>query len=280
MIHILDLLRIKDWVKNILVLFPLLFSENLNNPIYYFPLLITFLVFCFISSIIYILNDLRDIELDKLHPLKKDSKPLASGKISVINAFLMLVILLIISIMLITFNTKIINHIILYIAISLSYVFFLKKIPYLELFIISFGYLIRIDIGSVSININSSYFILLTTFFISFFFITSKRLSELNHKFDFKKLTTRDTLKLYSFKILDFFSLTSIILSFFCLTYFAIYKNIYFSPLILGFIIFIIRYRKFSLTTIKAEFPVNLIVKDKLLIFISLFTISYLIFIF
>ena len=74
--NILQLLRIKDWFKNLIIFFPIIFSVKfleLNN---YFDLIITFIIFSITSSIVYILNDIIDLNNDKKHPIKK-SRPLA-----------------------------------------------------------------------------------------------------------------------------------------------------------------------------------------------------------
>ena len=75
----LKLIRIKHWIKNILIFIPLLCSGliNYNNVI---DCIIGFFAFSFASSFIYIINDIKDIEKDKLHPTKKN-RPLASGKV-------------------------------------------------------------------------------------------------------------------------------------------------------------------------------------------------------
>ena len=70
--EILKLLRIKDWLKNILIFIPLIFSGHLINFNYYYDLIYSFLVFCLISSSIYVLNDIIDVKSDKNNPLKKN----------------------------------------------------------------------------------------------------------------------------------------------------------------------------------------------------------------
>ena len=83
----LKLIRIKDWLKNIIIFFPLIFSGYLFDLSNYSNLVIGFISFSIVSSIVYILNDILDIERDKVHPTKKYTKPLASGRISIPMSF-------------------------------------------------------------------------------------------------------------------------------------------------------------------------------------------------
>ena len=73
----LKLLRIKDWLKNVIIFLPLIFSGNLKYEYFYFDLIIAFFLFSLTSSFIYIINDIVDVEDDKKHPLKINKKPLA-----------------------------------------------------------------------------------------------------------------------------------------------------------------------------------------------------------
>ena len=78
----LKLIRAKHWLKNGLVFLPLFFSANLLNKELLFPCILSFLTFSFTASIVYIINDINDLEKDKNHPIKKN-RPLASGAISI-----------------------------------------------------------------------------------------------------------------------------------------------------------------------------------------------------
>ena len=85
-LHILNLIRVKDWLKNLLIFIPLIFSDNLLSNEYYLDLFFTFLLFSLVCSVIYILNDINDIKADKLHPIKKNIKPLVNGQLSIFFA--------------------------------------------------------------------------------------------------------------------------------------------------------------------------------------------------
>jgi decaprenyl-phosphate phosphoribosyltransferase len=88
----IKLLRPHQYIKNLLVFFPLFFALKINNAALLKQSLIAFAAFCFAASTIYIVNDIRDIEKDRAHPEKKN-RPLASGKVSVKSAIIISVIL-------------------------------------------------------------------------------------------------------------------------------------------------------------------------------------------
>ena len=105
MTHYLKLMRVNQWVKNLFVFLPLFFSGNLFNIDLLIESFYGFLIFSFVASSIYIINDYVDIEKDKKHPEKKN-RPLASGKISKQNAFILFLVLLVLTCFLLwTFGT-------------------------------------------------------------------------------------------------------------------------------------------------------------------------------
>ena len=93
-LNILILIRIKDWLKNTILFIPLIFSENLINSDHYFNLMLSFFIFSIATSIIYIINDITDLESDKKHLIKMKIKPLANGTISVFFAIRILLFLI------------------------------------------------------------------------------------------------------------------------------------------------------------------------------------------
>ncbi|SVC62367.1 uncharacterized protein METZ01_LOCUS315221, partial [marine metagenome] len=77
--YIIISMRPKDWLKNIFIFAPLLFSKNLGNSQLVLNSILAFILFCIVASCIYIINDISDYEKDKFHPIKKN-RPLPSGK--------------------------------------------------------------------------------------------------------------------------------------------------------------------------------------------------------
>ena len=94
---IIKLIRPNQWIKNFFVLGPLIFSNSFMNRSILVTNLSTVLAFCFISSTVYILNDIVDREKDKNHP-KKCNRPIASGSISVEKGIFIGIFLITISI--------------------------------------------------------------------------------------------------------------------------------------------------------------------------------------
>ena len=90
------LLRIRHYIKNLLVFLPMFFGGNIFNTEKLISAGMGFVCFCFVSSGIYILNDYRDREKDRLHPKKKE-RPIASGRIKPVNALVTMVVCLIIA---------------------------------------------------------------------------------------------------------------------------------------------------------------------------------------
>ena len=90
----LKLMRVKHYLKNFLIFLPLVFSGNLFNCNYLFKSFIGFVIFSLTCSIIYVINDIRDVDKDKKHD-KKKNRPIASGRVSIRNALLLAFIVLI-----------------------------------------------------------------------------------------------------------------------------------------------------------------------------------------
>ncbi len=173
------LFRLHQWIKNIFIFVPLVFSKNLFNYDLLFIVTAGFFEFCFASSVVYVINDIIDIESDREHPVKR-SRPLASGKISKKAALNSAIILsVIILIFLPFFNFAFDALLIIYILLNVFYSFRLKNIVIIDIFSIAAGFMIRIISGAVVINVEISSWLILTTMFISLFLGVMKRRSEL-----------------------------------------------------------------------------------------------------
>lgn len=177
--NILRLIRIKQWIKNFFLFAPLVFSYHLFDTAYIAISFKAFIAFCFLSSVVYILNDIADLEQDKNHPIKKN-RPLPSGKITVSNA-LIISFIFFIGMVVIAYdlNVKFKFALAAYFIINLFYSFKLKQIVLLDIFFIAFGFMIRIIAGGWAINVYISSWLILTTLFLSLFLAVTKRRSEL-----------------------------------------------------------------------------------------------------
>lgn len=175
----IKLLRISHWVKNLFVFAPLVFSKNLSDPDTFLQVLLAAITFSIASSIVYIVNDIADIENDRAHPVKK-SRPIASGAISVRSAIITAaVLLLILVILLSTFNREFIYIVTGYTLLNFLYTFKLKKIVIVDVMSIATGFMLRIIGGAIVIEVYISSWLILTTLFLSLFLAIMKRKSEI-----------------------------------------------------------------------------------------------------
>mgnify|MGYP000971272254 CR=1 FL=1 len=176
--NMLRLIRPKQWVKNIFVLVPLIFSKTFTDPLCILKAFGAFLCFLAASSSIYILNDIIDIEKDKLHETKR-FRPLASGEVSKGKAAVLMVVLLIVGLVIaLLINPNLVICILAYITLNILYSLFLKKIVILDIMIISFGFALRVIAGAVAIKVYISSWVLLCTFFIALCLGAGKRKTE------------------------------------------------------------------------------------------------------
>lgn len=189
MLHVLHLLRIKHWVKNILIFFTAFFGGELLEVSNLQMLAFVFLYFSFTASLVYIINDLKDVAKDKLHPEKKH-RPLASGKISKTQAYLLIVVIAVVLGIASWYVPVYVFYITLtYFILNILYTFGLKHVAILELFIISLGFVFRILIGGFAVSVVPSKWIIMLTFFMALYVIITKRRGELLH------VTNRETRK-------------------------------------------------------------------------------------
>lgn len=196
------LLRPKQWIKNGFVVAPLFFSGNFisSDAIICF---VSFLSFVLLSSSVYILNDLTDIEADKLHK-KKKIRPLASGAVSKFEAVIILLLLLCCIIALsISFNYSTTANLLLflYALINLGYSFGLKHIPILELLMVASGFVIRLMFGASTLAISLSPWIIMCTGLLSLMLAVGKRRGDLVQSND--QNLKRHSLKGYNLTYLD-----------------------------------------------------------------------------
>ena len=203
LLNYLKLTRVPQWIKNFFVFVPLLFSLHLFDSNYFLTTLEAFITFCLASSLIYVINDLIDIEADRAHPIKRD-RPLAAGKISKLNAIIVIVFLVIlIVILLLIFNAEFIYIVGGFVALNVLYSFWFKHIVILDIFSIAAGFTIRVLAGAIVISVPVSSWLVLTTIFISLFLGVMKRHSELLLSTGVDGASSRKVLSQYSLNFAD-----------------------------------------------------------------------------
>lgn len=175
-VHILfNAVRLKQWVKNTFLFIPSFFAGHLLYDEELINLTLAFFAFSLITSSVYIFNDIRDVEQDRLHPVKKN-RPFAAKEIP-INIGIFLGILLLGSGIFLAFSLSL-NFLYLslvYVGINLCYSLGLKNVPIVDLIIVSFGFIIRIYLGGIISNVPVSHWLSLLIFLLSLFIILAKR---------------------------------------------------------------------------------------------------------
>lgn len=285
MYKFIKLIRVKHYIKNILIFLPIIFSKNITNLEYLTKTIFAFFIFCLLSSAIYILNDLIDIERDRKHPTKRN-RPLASGEITKKQAMIIMLIILLLCIIgsIILLKNNIISCLILiiYLLLNIAYSYKLKKVPIIDIVILALGYLLRVLYGASVIMVPVSNWLYLTVLSVSFYMGMGKRRSEINV---LKKDNTREVLKYYNTNFLNenmymCLTLAIVFYSLWCIDASKQINNyiniIYTIPIV------VIISMKYSLNIEKGNYedPVEIILKDKTIIILSiilvlLFGINY-----
>ena len=199
----IKLMRPQHYIKNLLIFFALIFSGNFFDKKMLLSTFLAFLSFSMCASVIYIINDIKDKEKDKLHE-KKKNRPIASGRVSVKNACILAFILLLLTFTFGYFSVLKINHIsyiyiLIYLVLNIAYSLGLKNIPLVDIFILVSGFLIRILYGASVIGVDVSNWLYLTIMSVSFYLGLGKRRNEI------KKVgnKSREVLKYYNESFLD-----------------------------------------------------------------------------
>lgn len=197
----LKLMRVHHYIKNLLVFAALACSGQFFNIQKLSFGVAGFVSFCMVSSFVYIINDIRDKEKDSKHPTKC-RRPIAAGTISVRNAWILAVILLLVAAICnsLIFDIVPTMLLLLYLVLNLAYSFCLKNIPIVDITILVSGFLIRILYGALITDIAISNWLYLTVIALAFYFALGKRRNELKQLGNGE---TRKVLKSYSVSFLD-----------------------------------------------------------------------------
>jgi len=178
-LELLRLMRPHQWVKNSFVLTGLIFGHAWHTPALILQTAIIFIAFCLISSTVYILNDIIDIDQDREHPTKRN-RPLPSGKLKASSARIFALFLGVTALTLAYFAATIVFVILLiYLVMNIAYSLKLKHVVILDVFIIATGFMLRIFAGTFGIGIPPSQWLLLCGLMVTLFLGFSKRRAEI-----------------------------------------------------------------------------------------------------
>jgi decaprenyl-phosphate phosphoribosyltransferase len=172
-------LRPHQWVKNLFVLFPVVFAQELFDQRIVFGAVAGFACFCGLTSSVYLLNDLVDVESDRAHPVKKN-RPIASGQLGERTAAVVMIVLALAALSAAFF----LNPLFLaaaggYLANNIAYSLGLKRLPYIDVLSITAGFELRVLAGAYAADVPPSAYLLLETFLLATFLGFGKRLHEL-----------------------------------------------------------------------------------------------------
>ncbi len=205
----LKLIRPKQWIKNFAIFAAIIFSGQLFDPLLFSKVILGFAAFCAGSSAIYIVNDIFDVEKDKIHPFKR-FRPLAHGDLSIQYAIFLAIVLFTTSIFIAQLiSSGFVLLILVYCLLQLSYSMFLKNLTVTDILLLATGYMLRVYGGEVATGFHISVWLILTTVALSLFLAVGKRKSELtliSQMPGSQIATIRKTLSHYSESLLNVYA--------------------------------------------------------------------------
>jgi decaprenyl-phosphate phosphoribosyltransferase len=203
---ILKSARPVQWLKNLVLYTGLVFTGWLFIPEKFNRVTLAFIIFCFLTSCVYILNDIFDAPKDRQHPLKKN-RPIASGKLPIPVALFVAISAAFISLFLaINLSFFFFLLCLLYLILHITYTLILKNIAILDVLTLASGFILRVYAGAVVIDTHINIWLLLCIISFSLFLAVGKRRSELTLLSGSKAVgKTRQVLFSYPEKLLDLY---------------------------------------------------------------------------
>lgn len=186
-------MRIRQWTKNAFVLAAIIFDRQLPSPVIFLregrvtnldaflTSLAGFFVFCLLSSSIYIINDIADVEFDRMHPVKKN-RPIASGKLSIPTAVGAAVVFMAFTLVAAyLLSTSFLIIVVAYFLLNLAYSKWLKHIPLIDVLVIAAGFVLRVAAGVSLIQVERfSPWLYVVTTLLALFIGFGKRRAEIS----------------------------------------------------------------------------------------------------
>ncbi len=270
MINYIKLLRIKHYIKNLLIFLPLFFSANINDFDLLLKATLGFISFSLIASVVYIVNDINDCDKDAAHPIKC-KRPIASDRVSVKSAlivgFCLLVIAVVIDFNLNNFSFGFSTMIMfVYLLINIFYSLGFKNVPVIDLIILVSGFIMRVMFGGVIVGIEISNWLILTVMAMSFYLGLGKRRNELK----IIGASSRGSLKFYTVRGLTFWMNVSIVFIFLFYVLWSLSSvNNYMLFSFIFVVLIVLRYNKIVNGNSDGD-PVNVLLSSKSLILMVL----------
>lgn len=281
--EIIKLMRPHQWIKNLFLFLPMFFGNRMFDGECLLSVSIAFAAFSLLSSSVYCFNDIQDYALDKLHPEKR-LRPLASGKVSVKQAYMSMIFLATAAFGILAFLgiPKALYIALLYYVINLLYCIKLKNIALVDIFIVSFGFVLRIFIGGAASGVELSMWIILMTFLLSLFIAFSKRLDDARI-FMNKKVALRRNISGYSPDFILFSLSTICAITIVCYIMYTIDDEVkqrvsgeYLYITSLFVLLGMLRFMQFAVVKMNSSSPTKILLKDRFIqICILLWILSF-----
>lgn len=278
---ILKQLRAKQWVKNLFVFIPLFVAGEFGNLEKLLRTLVAFAFFCAASSMIYVINDLVDLEKDRLHP-EKSKRPLASGRLSVSTGWILVAVLGIVALPLQwIWLPAALPFIGAYIIQNFAYSYFFKKVAILDVTFIAVGFVLRVLTGVAVNGLPFSHWLIIMTFTIAMLLGLGKRKGEI--LLDIEHKNKRAALDGYNTALIDALQMiftTVTIVVYIMYTFFnenfAAEKRgwVFYSTLFV--VLGLMRYLQLSMVFRRTENPTEILLKDRFMLFTVLAWVVYL----
>lgn len=199
---IIQLLRPHQWIKNLFVFIPAFFAGKAGLIVADHRLAIAFVAFCFAASAVYVLNDLFDVEKDRLHEVKR-GRPLATGAVSRANAVILLLILAAAAVgTAFLVSREFLAVVGGYFAIQVLYSLILKHISIIDISVIAVGFVLRVLSGGIAVDVPVSKWLILMTFLLACCLALGKRRDDLLLDIEDKE-ALRPSLSGYSLRFID-----------------------------------------------------------------------------
>jgi 4-hydroxybenzoate polyprenyltransferase len=178
-LDLIHLLRLHQWLKNLLLFVPLCAAHLFNDVDSLLNLIVAFLAFSMCASSVYMLNDLLDLESDRKHSRKR-FRPFASGFIQIkVGIFLIPILILFSSLASLSVGNEFFLWLFLYLISTTFYSFSIKKYPLMDVFFLAYLYTLRVVAGAVAVNVPQSFWLLAFSIFIFLSLAFVKRFTEL-----------------------------------------------------------------------------------------------------
>ena len=179
--NIVRLARPSHWIKNVIVLFPVIFSQNTGNPSAWGRALLAAAGLCLAASACYVFNDICDREKDRHHPRKKD-RPLAAGRIGIAPAMVEMVVLLAAGALVTrVLGTAAVLILAAYVLLQVAYTLGLKSLMIIDVISVAVGFVLRAAAGAAAIGVEPSPWLITCTFTICLFMGFCKRRMEVSN---------------------------------------------------------------------------------------------------